>query len=536
MLKKHIKKINWKKFNHLKAIKLGVVVLAFVLVFSFTNQFAKSSTLDNLSGGAWGMDYWDENNNGIRDKDSNGNFIEPIGGMEWLSFNCTIDNNCANSNYGVNYDPNTGNLEGYAYSAHYGWVKFGGLKEADMPTGPGTVKENAHVDFNDGNKVKGWARFCSPTATPSLCAGNAGKNSTNGGWDGWLSLRGDNYGVIYNPPTKTFSGYAWGGNNGGGTDKEQVVGWVDFSGVSYAPINLPTVTISAQDIYLPQGGQTKVYWDGLNLINSSTGCETTEGIGSQDTGAWANPHPPTQTKNSPSGTFDTGVLNTKGDYIYEIRCKDTTGNIWSPVASVTVHVGIRLFLAPDTFVAQYPFDVDLSWYSDAPLNNCAAYTTDSFGNIQPAWKAPGFTSNVPPPSTEHDYSIANMPAPVRFDLTCFDSGIPVHAQSVYVNKDYNEQLTFSNTKVMQNKTTLKWTTVGMQANSCVPTSSPNNSSWQNPNPKDSSDGSHEQANIDVPAGSNQFTITCLGNSNKSYAVTLTLTPTSGKQSRKYKEN
>ncbi len=517
IFKKIFKKVSLIKFDHVKAIKFLVIVVVFGFLFSFSNNLVKGSTLDSLQGAAWGMDEGDFGYGLVR------------GGTEWLSFNCVSHNGCSDSNYGVNFDPNTGYLEGYAYSAHYGWVKFGGLNTSEMPTGFGTYTQNAQVV---GNEVRGWARFCSPSAVPSLCTGNAGKNASNGGWDGWLSLRGTGYGVSYDANLKTFGGYAFGGNDGSGIHDEQVVGWLDFSNVFYDPINEPMVTISAQDIYIPQGGQTTIFWDGLNLINSPTGCLASQGAGSQDTGAWINPVPE---KNSPSGTFNTGILNTKGDYIYEIKCLDTTGTIWSVVERVVVHVGIRLFLAPDSFVSYSPFDVDLTWYSDAPLTGCIAHTTDSFGNSQADWKVSPFTSNTTT-QTKYDYSIANISAPVRFDLQCFDGGVPVNAQPVFVNKGFNEQLTFSNTKVVGNKTTLKWTVLGMQANSCVPTSAPNNPSWQTPNPKDSSDGSHEEVNIDVPAGNNKFTITCTGNSNQIYSTTLDINPSSGKQTRKYKEN
>lgn len=532
-LKNLFKKINLSKFDHIKAVKFVIVALSFVLVFSFSNNLAKSSTLDNLTGAAWGMDEGDFGFGLVK------------GGMEWLSFNCTIHGGCSDSNYGVNYDINTGYLEGYAYSAHYGWVKFGGLNTSEMPSGPGTSQTNAYVDANDNNKVKGWVRFCAPAANQSLCTGVHTANAKNGGWDGWLSLRGTGYGVTYDSGTKEFGGYAWGGNNGGSTNQEQVVGWVDFSNVSHDPINEPMVTISAQDIYIPEGGQTTIFWDGLNLINSPSGCLASQGAGSQNTGAWISPVPE---KNSPSGTFNTGVLNTKGDYIYEIKCLDTTGTIWSTVESVTVHVGIRLFLSPDSFVTYGPnFNVDLTWYSDAPLSDvvppdqdyCIAEYRDSLTRpIDPPtgyWKTGNFGSTVSP-QTRYDFSIANISAPVKFDLKCYDGTTLVNAQSVYVNKGYNEDLTFSNTKVVNNKTTLKWIVVGMQANSCVPTYSPNNPSWETPNPKDSSDGTHEEANIDVPAGDNNYTITCTGNSGSTYSATLTINPNSGNQSRKYKEN
>lgn len=542
------KKINLNKFDHTKVLKFMIVVFSFLLVFSFSNNLAKSSAIDNITGTAWGMDEGDFGYGLVR------------GGAEWISFNCIIDSGCGNSNYGVNYDINTGYLTGYAYSAHYGWLKFGGLKTSEMPSGSGTYTQNAQVV---GGEVRGWARFCAPTANPSLCTGVHTANAKNGGWDGWLSLRGTNYGVTYNSGNKEFGGYAWGGNHGGGSSSEQVVGWVSFncnnhSGcndsdykVEYKLIDEPMVTISAQDVYIPEGGQTTIFWDGLNLINAPDGCKT-DGS-SVNTGAWLTPN----TKNSPSGTFNTGVLNTKGDYVYKIQCKDInfalTG-LWSNIATVTVHVGIRLFLFPDSFVTYGPnFEVDLSWYSDAPLSDlvppdqgyCVAEYRDSFTapNDPPTgyWKTGNFGS-ITSLQTENNFSIANISAPVRFDLKCFDGSDAVYAPPVFVNKGYNESLTFSNTKVIWDpvdsryETILKWTVVGMKANSCVPTSNPNNSSWQTPSTKDSSDGPHEEAEIEVPVGNNKYTITCTGDSNKTYSITLDINPNSGKQTRKYKEN
>ncbi len=103
-----------------------------------------------------------------------------------------------------------GSLVGYAWSEHIGWVQFGGL--SNIPSTTGNPSINARID---GNSLVGWAR---------AVVGISGVNT--GGWDGWISLRGLSttaapYGVSVNG--NNFGSYAWGSD---------VVGWIDFSGVS----------------------------------------------------------------------------------------------------------------------------------------------------------------------------------------------------------------------------------------------------------------------------------------------------------------
>ena len=58
----------------------------------------------------------------------------------------------------------------------------------------------------------GWARALSHS------------DAQSGGWDGWLSLSGDNHTVTYDSIENALLGWAWGDTN---------VGWVDF-GAGYA--------------------------------------------------------------------------------------------------------------------------------------------------------------------------------------------------------------------------------------------------------------------------------------------------------------
>lgn len=125
-------------------------------------------------------------------------------GIGWISFNSTNDHDPdtagvqpSSVNYGVNMNSD-GTLTGYAWSSAVGWIQFGGL--SGFPIGSGTQSINAKVN---GNNLQGWIRAL----------------STDGGWDGWISLSGaaPSYGVTLSG--SSFAGYAWGAD---------VVGWILF--------------------------------------------------------------------------------------------------------------------------------------------------------------------------------------------------------------------------------------------------------------------------------------------------------------------
>lgn len=145
---------------------------------------AQAGASDNVSGYAWS---------------------ENIG---WINFN--------GSNYGVNINTN-GTFNGYAWSENIGWIDF-------APAGPYPASPNypACLEFPGAGQacdgignynVGGWVRAL----------------SYGGGWDGWIKLRGSNYGLSINSSTGDFSGYAW---------SDSVVGWINFNsggggGVNY---------------------------------------------------------------------------------------------------------------------------------------------------------------------------------------------------------------------------------------------------------------------------------------------------------------
>ena len=245
---------------------VGIVILAFAFYLGF-NSPANSNVTDNVSGYAW-------NSDGMNPTD--------IGGMGWLSFNnCISAGICPAPSYGVNID-SVGNILGYAWAGNsfdsningFGWIKFGGL--SDFPSGPGTTSLNAKLS---GGNISGWARACA--VFQSGCSGdyyhstgpvnnilvppnpnpnNIQANPYLGGWDGWISLRGTDYGVVVNQSSGAFSGYAWGGPD--------VVGWIDFSQViKGASVSSELILSADSTVVYPPLYQTTLRWSSSVPLN-----------------------------------------------------------------------------------------------------------------------------------------------------------------------------------------------------------------------------------------------------------------------------
>jgi len=170
---------------------LVLIILSVVFVFAFLPfKEAKAAITDNMSGWAWS---------------------ENIG---WISFNCTNQASCsATNNYGVNADlVATGLLSGYAWSENIGWITFNSSELGGCPSGTCEAKFAS-------NEFSGWARACSV-----FQSGCSGATSTNtGGWDGWIHLKGSNYGVVLDASYE-LKGYASGGWGDSG-----VIGWISFN-------------------------------------------------------------------------------------------------------------------------------------------------------------------------------------------------------------------------------------------------------------------------------------------------------------------
>jgi hypothetical protein len=116
----------------------------------------------------------------------------------WIDLNCSNDNTCGTSNYGLSID-DSGNLSGYAWSDNVGWVSANASDLTGCPTAPCGAKMS-------GSTITGWLKALS------------GGEAQSGGWDGFISLSGSGYGPTLSGGV--FSGYSWGDTN---------IGWMDWS-------------------------------------------------------------------------------------------------------------------------------------------------------------------------------------------------------------------------------------------------------------------------------------------------------------------
>jgi len=177
----------------------------------------------------------------------------------WISFNCTNDNSCGTSDYGVNID-NGGNFSGYAWSPSVGLISFNvssGCPEAGCVTQP-------KFDKSTG-VVTGWARACEGTVNGD-CTGA----SRSDGWDGWIKLSGTTPdGNAYGPllTDQTFVGYSWGSD---------VIGWLAWSGSGYGVISPANIvchsSISASPDTVEQGQNVLLTWSVTGGPSCATSC------------------------------------------------------------------------------------------------------------------------------------------------------------------------------------------------------------------------------------------------------------------------
>jgi hypothetical protein len=161
-------------------------------------------------------------------------------------------NVCGTNNYGVTASDG-GALSGYGWSPNVGWINFSGV--SILPgMAPGT------------SVVTGFASFL---------GGGAFDGATEDGWDGLLSMTGATYGVTVSP-TGDASGYGWG---------DDVVGWVDFSGVTFPPSEATGLTLYATPASVAYTGSpvtVSLNWvapvgSGYVQCKPNTGSNTTTG-------------------------------------------------------------------------------------------------------------------------------------------------------------------------------------------------------------------------------------------------------------------
>lgn len=160
---------------------IGIGILLLLAVFAVLVLYGErvfAGLSQNTSGWAWSSNIgWISFNSLDCDADGNGlSDGAPLG--------CPVTGTPI-SDYGVQVNPTSGELSGYAWSSGVGWISFNRADTGTPPEAPYNGSESfiACVDFldagqlcdnADNNKVYGWARAL----------------SYGGGWDGWISLRG----------------------------------------------------------------------------------------------------------------------------------------------------------------------------------------------------------------------------------------------------------------------------------------------------------------------------------------------------------
>lgn len=220
-----------------KYLKQSIWVVAFVFLTVFLQTVSieprfevtkvQAGNTHNMHGFAWSSNIgWISFNSKDCDINGDGQFGDTNSPLGCPTSGVATD-------YGVNLDAEVGgyrNMTGYAWSPNIGYIKFGGIDVSTMPTGPGTTAVNARVGATQQTSigsVTGWVRACSVYTTG--CSGSLKSDLLRGGWDGWVSLKGNTQdGGTYDSImtgggggiSNDLWGVAWGGD---------VVGWVFFN-------------------------------------------------------------------------------------------------------------------------------------------------------------------------------------------------------------------------------------------------------------------------------------------------------------------
>lgn len=473
-LKKDEKIESIAKELHKRKGKLFLSILLLVFAVSFAGvDFVKSSNLDNVSGYAWGA--------------------EGTEGLGWVSLNCTTGGSCGSVDYGLDIGADN-YVTGWAWSSNYGWMKFGGL--SGFPTGSGTTADNAKLE-TDGS-ITGWARFCAPAQDTSTCTGyDSGDYLNHGGWDGWVSLNGDLYGLGLS--AGVISGYAWAGN-----DDNRNPGWISFTDANYSPVITPTVTISSTPAAIPSGGTITLNWSGSGLLVDSSSCNAY--------GDWSGPKPYPD-----AGGEVIGPLST-GNYTFSIQCLGEDGFTLSNTSSVNVSVGgstvLDFYADPST--SYPPYETTLYWreVSGSPeLHSCVANSASPLNSAEiPEWNS---TTPIVISTSLNSLTVTVPYNPTSYELTCYDGLNQEVSEIVDVARGtLRESVTLSNNDVVENPagsgsytTDLSWLT--LNAESCVASGGDAAAGdWSG-----SRADTGTQTDVSVPAispATTVYTLTCIG--------------------------
>lgn len=213
------------------------MVIFGLLIVGFQKIAITEAGIDhNVSGWAWiGSDCTDPTGTTCVTK------TNPIG---WISFNSNNQEiTCENISYGVKVDYSTGEISGAAFvgvgeNNNYtdcnttentvGWLYFDSTTTPSCGSGGYPSDYCFPVKIVGGNEIQGWA--------PIISKNEIGNQIILT----WVRFKGSIYSVKINNDGTVGSGtgatdkYAWAGHHNDGG-----LGWIDMSGVKFAPLNNP---------------------------------------------------------------------------------------------------------------------------------------------------------------------------------------------------------------------------------------------------------------------------------------------------------
>jgi len=201
----------------------------------------------------------------LRNKVDAQNSLSPVSGLATItnmgysiSFSGNNGGTFGNIPYNVQYSP-TGGFTGYAWSPEYGWIQFNGITATVL-----SLTQNNDNEFDQNGNPANWA-----TGAISL-------SGSNGGTSGDIP-----YSISFNPDgtANATNHWAWGGN---------VIGWVDFSGVTTLPAGTSLCNFTPAFATILQGDSVDIYWSG----NNTTSCVASGGwTGNKPTSGFTNVSP-----------------------------------------------------------------------------------------------------------------------------------------------------------------------------------------------------------------------------------------------------
>lgn len=198
--------------------KFAFTLALFLLVFAAAS-IVKIQAAGNTAGWLWGGS----------EETSDGTINGNESGVGWISMSGT--------NYGVTIPTDNTAVTGYAWAnasdvpnssvSHeengLGWIQFDPAPDNARYPGCGYPAAPCNGVMRNDDNLEGWARFVS--IKDALAANNSG------GWEGWIKMRGPNYGVQISKMLGVGSGshtYAWSNE----------LGAIDF-GQAQAPCTVP---------------------------------------------------------------------------------------------------------------------------------------------------------------------------------------------------------------------------------------------------------------------------------------------------------